>query len=129
MNRNVVGVIIIVLLAISDIPAQTQYVRGPKGGCYEVTQNGGKKSVERRLCDSKTDKQGQENDTSSSAKQAAQNQADDKKVASRSPDTQTAQHRTEHTKDGRTYVTGPKGGCYYVAPSGKKQYVDHSKCQ
>jgi uncharacterized protein YgiM (DUF1202 family) len=30
--------------------------------------------------------------------------------------------------DGRTYLKGPKGGCYYVNGSGKKTYVDHSFC-
>ncbi len=30
--------------------------------------------------------------------------------------------------DGRTYTRGPRGGCYYLSPSGKKVYVDHSMC-
>lgn len=27
------------------------------------------------------------------------------------------------------YVTGPRGGCYYLNASGNKVYVDHSYCQ
>ena len=29
---------------------------------------------------------------------------------------------------GRTYVKGPKGGCYYVAASGRKTYVNKELC-
>ena len=28
----------------------------------------------------------------------------------------------------RTYIRGPRGGCYYVEPEGKKVYVAHSLC-
>jgi endonuclease YncB( thermonuclease family) len=30
---------------------------------------------------------------------------------------------------GRTYITGPRGGCYYINASGRKQYVDRSLCK
>ena len=29
---------------------------------------------------------------------------------------------------GRTYIRGPRGGCYYVEADGKKAYVAHSLC-
>ncbi len=29
----------------------------------------------------------------------------------------------------RTYLRGPRGGCYYLNDSGRKVYVDHSKCE
>lgn len=29
----------------------------------------------------------------------------------------------------RTYITGPRGGCYYINSNGNKVYVDHSFCQ
>lgn len=34
------------------------------------------------------------------------------------------------SKRGRTsqYITGPRGGCYYINANGKKTYVDHSYC-
>ncbi|MCA1589737.1 MAG: hypothetical protein LC734_04960, partial [Acidobacteria bacterium] len=28
----------------------------------------------------------------------------------------------------RQYKLGPRGGCFYIAPSGRKTYVDRSKC-
>jgi len=28
----------------------------------------------------------------------------------------------------RIYITGPRGGCYYISGSGNKVYVDHSMC-
>lgn len=31
--------------------------------------------------------------------------------------------------NGKPLVKGPKGGCYYLSKSGKKQYVDRSCCQ
>lgn len=27
------------------------------------------------------------------------------------------------------YITGPRGGCYYVSNKGEKVYVDHRYCQ
>lgn len=29
----------------------------------------------------------------------------------------------------RVYITGPRGGCYYINSNGNKTYVDHSYCQ
>ncbi|NBA84856.1 hypothetical protein GVN16_03750 [Emticicia sp. CRIBPO] len=29
----------------------------------------------------------------------------------------------------RTYIRGPKGGCYYLSSGGNKEYVDRSLCQ
>ncbi len=29
---------------------------------------------------------------------------------------------------GRTYYRGPRGGCYYYSSSGRKQYVERSRC-
>lgn len=33
------------------------------------------------------------------------------------------------TTDSRTYIRGPRGGCYYINSSAKKTYVDHSCCR
>jgi len=41
----------------------------------------------------------------------------------------TPTNTTTKTKStGRTYYSGPKGGCYYINSAGKKTYVDHSYC-
>jgi hypothetical protein len=29
---------------------------------------------------------------------------------------------------GRTFIMGPRGGCFYVTPSGGKKYVDRGLC-
>lgn len=34
----------------------------------------------------------------------------------------------EPSSSGRNYITGPRGGCYYINASGNKSYVDHSFC-
>jgi hypothetical protein len=37
---------------------------------------------------------------------------------------------TSHfSRQSRTYITGPRGGCYYINSNGNKTYVDHSYCQ
>jgi endonuclease YncB( thermonuclease family) len=41
--------------------------------------------------------------------------------------TQPAQPTAEPS-DGRTYIKGERGGCYYLNSSGKKTYVDRSLC-
>jgi Protein of unknown function (DUF4236) len=35
---------------------------------------------------------------------------------------------TSDPKRSSQYVLGPRGGCYYINSTGKKTYVDHSKC-
>ncbi len=58
-----------------------------------------------------------------------------KKTASNSPLPDTVEAATlkesgstRTDASGRTYITGPRGGCYYVSASGKKNYVDKSYC-
>ena len=36
--------------------------------------------------------------------------------------------KSTYGSDGRTYYTGPRGGCYYINSNGNKTYVDHSYC-
>ena len=43
-----------------------------------------------------------------------------------SPD--TAPDTGGYTRPDRTYIRGPRGGCYYISPSGRKVYVDRSMC-
>jgi hypothetical protein len=35
---------------------------------------------------------------------------------------------TYRPKSPQIYITGPKGGCYYINKNGKKTYVDRSLC-
>lgn len=36
--------------------------------------------------------------------------------------------KTNNSKQDRQYTKGPRGGCYYLSPSGKKVYVDRGLC-
>lgn len=40
----------------------------------------------------------------------------------------TIQTTPKTDASGRTYILGPRGGCYYINASGKKNYVDKAKC-
>ena len=40
----------------------------------------------------------------------------------------TASPKPTSASSGGGYSRGPRGGCYYINSSGKKVYVDHSKC-
>lgn len=41
----------------------------------------------------------------------------------------TFAENTYRPKSVHTYITGPKGGCYYINKNGKKTYVDRKLCQ
>ena len=47
---------------------------------------------------------------------------------SSSPYSYIAPLKSTYGSDGRTYYTGPRGGCYYINSNGNKTYVDHSYC-
>ncbi|RFC31997.1 MAG: hypothetical protein DID92_2727745583 [Candidatus Nitrotoga sp. SPKER] len=36
---------------------------------------------------------------------------------------------TYRPKSNHTYITGPRGGCYYVNSNGHKTYVDRTLCR
>ena len=42
---------------------------------------------------------------------------------------QAASRSISRSTQRRTYITGPRGGCYYINSNGNKVYVDHSFCQ
>lgn len=41
----------------------------------------------------------------------------------------TSGYEPELRQSYRTYYRGPRGGCYYITGSGRKQYVDRSMCR
>jgi hypothetical protein len=42
---------------------------------------------------------------------------------------QSASAATGRRRNGTTkYITGPRGGCYYINSKGKKTYVDRTRC-
>ena len=99
------AVLTICFYVFLGLPVFGQYMQGPRGGCYTVTKSGNKRYVDRSLCTPKT-----------ASKPAA-------------PGTQTPTMPSSGQTGARKYITGPRGGCYYVTASGRKQYVDHSMCK
>lgn len=83
--------------------AHAQYHRGPRGGCYTITKSGGKRYVDRALCG----ESGASTATGRAERSGFSGSAD---------------------PDSRRYHRGPRGGCYTIAPSGSKRYVDRSLC-
>jgi hypothetical protein len=83
------------------------YFSGPKGGCYYYNKNGNKQYVSKTCCG------GQETSSTDGLLDAltAKN---------------TQQKHCEYK--GKTLFLGPKGGCYYLTPSGNKQYVERYLC-
>ena len=117
--------IAIVAVTVS-FPQSPQYVQGPRGGCYEVTKSGVKKSVNRSLC-APNGSTNQSTQTGS----GAQGRTKAQPPANNAPPVSSTSvpAETKVVKGNRTYVKGPKGGCYYVTASGRKEYVDRSMCQ
>lgn len=119
---------------IAELLGQSpQYVRGPRGGCYELTKSGSKRSVDRGLCDSKPATQVKAPDALPE-KQPSRAERTDTEATSRPAAESTRKKEptvasVDKNRNGRTYITGPRGGCYYVTASGRKQYVDHSMCR
>lgn len=90
-----------------------KYMRGSRGGCYYLTGSGSKSYVDKKFCGSIP---------VPDAKEKVKTVPTRPKV---SPDEEPA---VKNNSDGRTYITGPRGGCYYINSSGRKTYVDKSKC-
>lgn len=62
------------------------------------------------------------------AKAAKAEKAAKKEARSESKATREEGRQTRGA-DGRTYIQGPRGGCYYINANGNKTYVDHSMCK
>jgi outer membrane biosynthesis protein TonB len=52
-----------------------------------------------------------------------------KREAKREAKTNVQEGRQTRGADGRTYITGPRGGCYYINANGNKEYVDRNLCK
>lgn len=42
---------------------------------------------------------------------------------------QSTTSKSNRNSTGRSYIRGPRGGCYYINSNGKKTYVDRSNCR
>lgn len=49
-------------------------------------------------------------------------------VSSKFISTPSRNYSQQSYKTSRRYITGPRGGCYYINSNGNKTYVDRSKC-
>ncbi len=135
-NRIIISVVSAVVLACSAMgqkPASNaagppQYVTGPRGGCYEVTKSGKKKSVARSFC-AQPSQNAAVQSTSNSNGQSRQDTRNTGRSSPPASNSSAAAGGQTTVKGNRTYIKGPKGGCYYVTASGRKQYVDRSMCQ
>ena len=125
-----IHMLVLAAVTVATLNAQSpQYVQGPRGGCYEITKSGGKKSVNRSLCaDGSAAKK--EAPAAPAGKQTVQQtRVTPAPPPPTAPAPRTIPPPSTVVKGNRTYVKGPRGGCYYVTASGRKEYVDRSMCQ
>lgn len=87
---------------------EREYLTGSRGGCYYLTKSGNKKYVDKTFCSQPTVSTSEKGETKIN-------------------ESETKQPENTNT-DGRTYLKGSRGGCYYLNSSGKKVYVDKSLC-
>ena len=90
-----------ICLSLFPVILEAQYLTGPRGGCYTLSASGRKRYVDRSLC-------------ATEAPRAA--------AAAKAPSEPAVAAAEER------YIRGPRGGCYTVSASGRKNYVDRSLC-
>jgi hypothetical protein len=98
----------------------TTFYQGEQGGCYYLNSSGNKVYVEKERCGALPIRKTR----NIIKKQIAQ---PDVVVIPRNPKTIVKKTETKDTKI-RTYITGKRGGCYYINSKGNKVYVDKSLC-
>jgi hypothetical protein len=109
--------IILFLASLSSHAQSRTYITGPKGGCYYINKNGNKTYVDRSLC-------GQQ--TNGEVRAVVEEKADTVKLQNHVYE--TTEKKESNSSGTRTYIRGPRGGCYYISKSGSKVYVDRSLC-
>lgn len=99
--------------------ANREYFVGAKGGCYYINSSGNKSYVDKKYCD------GIPTVVKTESKKADE-QVEKPKEEKQS---EKPKEKKEEKKSGdRTYILGPRGGCYYM-DGDKKVYVkDKSLC-
>ena len=80
------------------------YRVGPRGGCYYVNAQGRRVNTSRTNCGLPA------------------------RTAAPSRTRSTSRSRRSYSSGRSGYITGPRGGCYYINSNGNKTYVDHSYC-
>lgn len=97
------------------------YQSGSRGGCYYLTESGKKSYVDKKFCENAAPAS---NSTDKLKEETKPIPAQPSKSVDERPAVKSG------NSDGRTYIRGSRGGCYYLTESGKKVYVsDKSLCQ
>lgn len=93
-----------------------EYMRASRGGCYYLNPSGNKSYVDKKFCESTT--------TSSDSREEV-------KIAPALPRASSSgkTQPINNNSDGMKYITGPRGGCYYINSSGRKTYVGKALCE
>jgi len=101
----------------AEAKANRVYIKGSSGGCYYINSSGNKTYVkDKSLC---------ENQPKIST-QTDKPQTTDEKEEKSKEKTETP----KQNNNGRTYILGSGGGCYYLDENGKKKYVkDKNLCE
>jgi endonuclease YncB( thermonuclease family) len=93
--------------------ANRKYLTGAKGGCYYINSNGNKTYVKKEFCNA-----------ASSTKTEVKTET---KIETKT-DNQPTKSLGKKDANGRAYIKGAKGGCYYINSNGNKSYVDKKFC-
>lgn len=68
-------------------------------------------------------------DLSSGGNMSATSNASSSRNNNNTSNNRTSSSSSPKKSTGRTYITGPRGGCYYINGNGNKTYVDRSFCK
>jgi hypothetical protein len=98
----------------------TTFYQGEKGGCYYLNSSGNKVYIEKERCGTFTLQK-----TKYIVQQPVKKQ--EIVVVQRNIKPIVKKVQKEETET-RTYITGKRGGCYYLNSKGNKVYVDKSLC-
>jgi endonuclease G len=96
-----------------------KYLLGEKGGCYYLTESGKKSYVDKKFCEGVSTSP--ENKSDSKPEIKSETKSGNKTDSPKTPAKKSSSKERE-------YLTGTRGGCYYLTESGEKKYVDKKYC-
>jgi len=109
----------------TESASSRRYLEGPRGGCYTLSESGRKIYVDQAYCGGGGSMQGL---TSAAEAQPAGTRSRTRSTAPGASARASTNSSPRRSSGSRTYLTGPRGGCYYLGGSGRKVYVDHAYC-
>jgi endonuclease YncB( thermonuclease family) len=93
-----------------------EYLIGVKGGCYYINSSGKKSYVNKKFC------------VNTAPKVTELNLVVAPQTGSETTKTKSAESKDAKKTDGRTYIKGSRGGCYYMNGDTKVYVKDKSLC-